>query len=108
MSQEKPQPSIPDGDPNIGKELFTDYCGQCHALTGNNESHEAAPYLKGIVGRPAASTNFKFSKPFKESKVIWTEQNLFEFMKFPQGFIKGARHPVTVVNEQNRDRKSVV
>ena len=53
-----------------GKKLFTK-CKACH--NADAEKHKVGPYLVGIVGRKAASTDFtKYSKALKESGITYS------------------------------------
>ena len=67
-----------------GKKLFTK-CKACH--NADAEKHKVGPYLVGIVGRKAASTDFtKYSKALKESGITWDE-----WLTNPKGMYPGTK-----------------
>jgi cytochrome c len=79
------------GDVEKGEAAFRKYCAQCHIPLPGDPL--AAPKLNGVVGRPiAAAPNYRYSDPFlarKAEGMIWTEENLREFIRGPREFIPG-------------------
>ena len=72
-----------------GKKLFTK-CKACY--NADAEKHKVGPYLVGIVGRKAASTDFtKYSKALKESGITWDEANLDKWLTNPKGMYPGTK-----------------
>lgn len=80
---------IPEGDVANGKNLFAGQCSVCHSLVGGDDKNAAAPSLEKIVGRKIAATAFPYSNALKKSKIVWTEENLYKWVKAPGKFIPG-------------------
>jgi cytochrome c len=78
------------GDPEAGKKVFNK-CKACHFV--DREKNKVGPYLKGVVGRPAAAVEgFKYSEAMKAKAaegLVWTEENLASYLKSPKKFIPG-------------------
>lgn len=71
------------GDPVAGKKVFNK-CKACHAIGKN----KIGPDLTGLIGRPSASIDgYKYSKAMKAAGIIWTEDNLTQFLKKPKKFV---------------------
>ena len=85
----KAEIKIPDGDVEKGKSIFATQCSVCHAVVVGDDKNAAAPSLSKIVGRKVASGTFPYSNAFKKQKIVWTEQNLFNWIKAPGKFIPG-------------------
>ncbi|MDF1720187.1 MAG: hypothetical protein P1U65_05910 [Minwuia sp.] len=83
--------AMADGDPVKGEKTFRKVCGQCHIPLPGDPL--AAPNLVGVVGRPIASADgYRYSDAFlarKAESMIWTEENLYAFVRDPRGFIPG-------------------
>lgn len=80
---------LADGDAARGKELFKK-CAQCHSLKPGEK--KIGPSLHGVWGRTAGTVNgFSYSFAMKNSKVVWNEETLNEYLKNPTMFIPGAR-----------------
>jgi cytochrome c2 len=78
------------GDADKGKIVF-EKCAACHSLEpGKNDN---APTLAGILGRKAASEDFRYSAAMKRSEITWDEKSLDSFLTDPQGFVPGNRMP---------------
>ncbi|WP_416899406.1 MAG: c-type cytochrome [Minwuia sp.] len=81
-----------DGDPQTGEEIFMRFCKQCHMPIPGDPL--AAPKLNGIIGRPVGVfPGYEYSDAFNEKKaegMIWTEQNLRDFLRDPRGYIPGS------------------
>ncbi len=85
-----PAVAMAEGDPEKGKKVFNK-CKACHFV--DKEKNKVGPYLKGVVGRKAASVEkFKYSKAMKkkgEEGLVWTEENLAQYLKAPKKFVPG-------------------
>ena len=86
---------MPNGDAALGKAVFEENCGACHALTviiwliqGDDKS-SAAPKLSGVIGRMTGSTNFPASKALKGAGFQWSEKHLFMYLLNPGKYIPG-------------------
>ncbi len=76
-------------DANHGKTLFT-ACAACHT----ERADALGPSQKGVVGRKAASRqDFRYSPAMTRSGLTWTEANLRDYLRDPQGKVKGNRMP---------------
>jgi cytochrome c len=76
------------GDPVQGKIIFDGTCHLCHEA--EIQRNGGGPYLKGVVGRPAASTDFRrYSLAMKASGIIWDESKIRTFIKNPKAFVPG-------------------
>jgi len=79
-----------EGDPEKGKKVFNK-CKACHFV--DKEKNKVGPYLKGVVGRKAASVEgFKYSKGMQAKGaegLVWTEENLDKYLTAPKKFVPG-------------------
>jgi cytochrome c len=76
-------------DADHGKTLYT-ACLACHT----EKPDALGPSLKGIVGRKSASLeDFRYSAAMKRANLTWDEKNLSDYLKDPQGKVKGNRMP---------------
>jgi cytochrome c len=77
------------GDPGKGETEFKK-CQVCHTL--EDGVNKVGPSLHKIIGRTAGSVEgFNYSKANKESGVVWTEQNMWEYLANPKAFIPGTK-----------------
>jgi cytochrome c len=78
-----------EGDAAKGEKLFKGFlqCSSCHSLEVGET--KVGPTLAGLFGRKAGSVEgFKrYSKAMANSKVIWYEETLSEFLKDPRKLI---------------------
>lgn len=75
------------GDAAKGKRVFAQ-CMTCHAVQEGRNN--VGPSLYQIVGRESGTiAGFKYSAANQNSDVIWTEENLFEYLENPQAYIPG-------------------
>jgi cytochrome c len=76
-------------DVEHGKELFK-ACAACH----NDQPGALGPNLTGVVGRKAAALDtFRYSGPMLRANLVWTPENLHDYIADPQGKVKGNRMP---------------
>jgi cytochrome c len=76
-------------DVGHGKELFK-ACAACHT----DQPGALGPSLKGVVGRKAAALDtFRYSGPMLRANLVWTPENLHDYIADPQGKVKGNRMP---------------
>lgn len=77
------------GDAKKGKKVFRK-CKACHVV--DSAKNKVGPSLQGVVGRQiAAVDDFKYSKAFMEQDLVWTPENLTEYLKKPRAYIKGTK-----------------
>jgi cytochrome c len=84
-----------------GGALFRQRCGSCHNMTPGARA-VMAPSLIGVVGRPAASTQFNYSPALKASKLNWTRPNLDRFLTAPGQMVPGTRMVIGVTDAAQR------
>jgi cytochrome c len=84
-----------------GATLFQQRCQGCHSVTpGQNTT--LAPNLAGVVGRPAAATQFAYTQALRNSKLVWTRENLDRFLSGPMRLVPGTRMAIFVPDQQQR------
>jgi cytochrome c len=84
-------------DANHGKELFT-ACAACHT----ERPDALGPSLKGIVGRKSGSLeDFRYSNAMKRANIVWTDENLRDYLTDPQAKVKGNRMPFSGFSNPN-------
>lgn len=90
------------GDPVKGAAVFKQQCGLCHSVDPGAEN--AAPNLRGIVGRKAgADPKFNSYTPaIKASKIVWGAESLDAFLSGPSKLIPGTAMPVTLPDPKTR------
>jgi formylglycine-generating enzyme required for sulfatase activity/cytochrome c2 len=76
-----PRPVV--GDPVKGEAQFG-ICGKCHSADAGKPDG-IGPNLRGVFGKRAGTNRpeFAYSTVLKESGILWTEDNLDEFLKNP-------------------------
>ncbi len=93
------------GNLAAGKEVFVK-CEQCHRLAeGDNFT---GPSMHGIIGRTAGTVEgFKYSKANSESGIVWTPQQMFDYLESPRRTIR--RTTMSFVGlPKEQDRADVV
>ena len=82
---------VPQAQPALPADLGTlvfQRCVQCHSAT--DESRPAGPGLRGIVGRPAAtSAGYFYSDALRRSGITWNAAKLDAFLANPQVVVPG-------------------
>ena len=67
--------------------LFAVRCGACHNLVAE---HYAGPHLDGVIGRrPGRVAGFNASAALTSLEIVWTRENLAEFIANPSQFAPG-------------------
>lgn len=75
------------GDPAKGRRIFAQ-CMTCHAVQEGRNN--VGPSLYQIVGRESGTVpGFRYSAANQNSDIIWTEENLFDYLENPQAYIPG-------------------
>jgi cytochrome c oxidase assembly protein Cox11 len=86
-------------DPVHGAQLFSERCTACHAIDRN----KAGPMLGGVFGRRAGSApGYHYSPALKGAGLIWSADNLDQWLGDPQKSVRGARMPVRVLDAPSR------
>ena len=78
------------GDIDAGAKVFKK-CKACH--WADKEKNKTGPHLVGVIGRTAGSLDSfkKYSKPMKQSGIVWDEATLTEYLRAPKKYIKGTK-----------------
>ena len=72
-----------------GERVFQQ-CQICHSLKPDGTHGLAGPNLHGLVERSAGSAEgFRFSKAMRESSLVWSRENLTEFLTSPRDTVPG-------------------
>lgn len=75
------------GDPANGEQLFRQ-CSVCHAVDAG--VNRLGPSLHGVVGREAGAVEgFSYSAANRDSHLVWTEDQLYTYLRDPRGTIPG-------------------
>ncbi len=91
-----------DAEETAGRQIFN-HCIACHALEPGQRGF--GPDLHGVVGRAAgALPGFDYSDALKNSKIIWTEDNLRKWMSGNDAMIPGTRmRHVSITDKVEQD-----
>lgn len=82
-----PYPQVNADDPSPGAELFAARCAVCHNLAAE---HNIGPHLNGVIGRRAGNVaGFNASAALTALDIIWTKENLAEYIANPAQFAPG-------------------
>jgi len=73
-----------------GKRLYK-RCVTCHSLEKNGGT-KTGPTLYGVFGaKIAANPDFSYSRAFNEADIVWTDENLTEYLRKPAAFVPGTK-----------------
>jgi cytochrome c len=84
-----------------GEAVFKRRCANCHA-TEPGKSSPLGPDLAGVVGRGAATAEFRYSEALKASGLSWTRENLDAYLAAPQKLVPGTRMVVGIPDVTQR------
>lgn len=77
-------------DINAGEKVFKK-CASCHQI-GDGAKNRVGPVLTNVVSRTAGSfAGYKYGQSMKEAGeagLIWTPENIFEYLANPKGFLR--------------------
>jgi cytochrome c len=77
------------GDPTHGEVIFR-RCQVCHSIKAGQNM--IGPSLHGVVGRTAGTVpGYNYSTANKNSGIVWTEQEIFQYLKAPQATVPGTK-----------------
>lgn len=87
------------------QDVFRAKCAACHSVTCNRRG----PKLEGLMGRPAGSVaDFKnYSPELKDSRIVWSEQAVDEFIKAPAKMVPGTSMAGWRIDSA-KDRRDIV
>jgi cytochrome c len=84
-----------------GQQVFA-ACAACHAT---EQPVKSGPDLRGIDGRKAGSSpGFRYSRAMKNSKIVWNEATLDEFLAEPQARVPGNVMPYPGLPDESQRR----
>jgi cytochrome c len=82
-----------------GEEIFASRCAGCHALDRDKEG----PRLGGVYGRAAGAVEgFEYSKALKDSKLVWNNETLDQWLAGPDKLVPNNDMGFHVDNSQER------
>jgi cytochrome c len=84
-----------------GEKIFKQRCSLCHKVELGKTSG-LGPNLRGVVGRKAASTGFKYSAALGASAMMWTKPNLDKFIAAPTKTVPGTRMVISLTDAKQR------
>ncbi|MCB1845308.1 MAG: c-type cytochrome, partial [Halioglobus sp.] len=88
-------------NPGAGKRLFTERCSLCHSTDSRAGT---GPGLGGIMGRPAASSQFAFTDELRNAGLSWDSATLDRYLANPGKVVPGTAMAVTTpVAAERRD-----
>lgn len=93
--------SAPAQDAAEGGVAFKQKCMMCHTITAGAKG-TAAPNLRGVGNRAAASTAFAYSAALKQANIKWTAVNLDKFLTAPNKMVPGTRMIVAIPDPKKR------
>ena len=92
------------GDPKTGQSVFDQKCAICHSIAADLTHGLLGPNLVGVVGRTAGTVaGWDFSDALKESKVVWTEENLNTWLTDSTAFVPMAQMDLKVPSRIERE-----
>jgi cytochrome c len=92
------------GDPAAGQAVFEQKCASCHSVAADLTHGLLGPNLLGVVGRTAGTVaGWDFSPALKDSKVIWTEENLNKWLTDTAAFVPMAQMDLKVPSRFERE-----
>jgi len=91
-------------DSAAGQAVFNQKCASCHTVTADLAHGLLGPNLVGVIGRTAgAMAGWDFSPALKESKVIWTDENLNKWLADSTAFVPRAQMDLKVPSRFERE-----
>jgi len=99
------EPSPPVGE-NGTPAAFTQ-CVACHQV--NKPEHSGiGPHLVGVFGASAGSRgDYRYSDALKQSKIVWNEQTLSDYIESPQRAVSGTKMAFGGVSN-SEDRQEII
>ena len=86
-------------DSERGKQLYESRCIACHSIDENR----VGPAHKGVFGRKAGSAKgYDYSAALANSKIIWDERSLQNWLANPEALIPGQKMGYSVPEPADR------
>ena len=86
---------------DAGETLYKQRCIVCHK-TSPDKAASIGPNLRGVVGRPAGSTEFRYSTALTKSRLKWDSKTLDAYLTAPSKLVPGTRMVVSVPDAKQR------
>ena len=100
------QPQLDPAAMRRGRILFLQ-CRACHSLK-QGEEHKVGPNLHRVIGAPAAhKPGYAYTDSLKQSGVIWSRDNLSQFLADPYSLVPGTAM-VFIGIERGSDRAALI
>lgn len=89
----------PSGAVQAAMPLYRKHCGSCHHLA--EERHQLGPHLVDLIGRPAGKVDGygQFSPAFQSLNLVWTRENLRQFLLHSEQVAPGTSMPKSLLTE---------
>jgi cytochrome c len=84
-----------------GAALFVQQCKGCHAAEPGQPSY-GGPSLAGVVGREAASGEYRYSPALKNSGLTWTREELDAYLAAPTTKVPGTTMVTSLRDPEQR------
>lgn len=87
----EPDVAVPAGNYKKGAKIYKAKCAQCHTIdaAGGNKQ---GPALHGFIGRiSGAVPGFQYSEANLESKIVWSDKHLMEYLINPKKYMPGTK-----------------
>jgi cytochrome c len=96
--------ALAQGAAAAGQVAYNQKCATCHTLARDPAHGLQGPNLMGVIGRTAGTvTDWDFSPALRESKIVWTEENLNKWLTDPEALVPGSKMPVKMPNRFERE-----
>ena len=95
------------GDAKNGAKIFKAKCATCHTINQGGPNKQG-PNLFNVIDRQSGQVSgFKYTDANKKSEIIWSEQNMLDYLINPKKFIKGTNMAFPGFKKE-KDRLDVV
>ena len=99
-----PTRAAAQADPVAGQTVFNQKCASCHTVTPDMAHSLLGPNLVGVVGRTAGTmAGWDFSPALKDSKLVWTDENLSKWLTDSMAMVPGAKMDLKVPSRFERE-----
>lgn len=79
------------GDPVAGRKVYMSRCQTCHSVEKGGPNR-LGPALFGVMGKKAGTLpGYAYSKPLKNSNLVWNDDVLRRWFKQPNQTLPGTR-----------------
>ena len=91
-------------DPAAGQVVFNQKCASCHTVTADLAHGLLGPNLVGVSERTAGTmAGWDFSPALKDSKIVWTDENLHKWLTDAMATVPGAKMDLKVPSRIERE-----